>query len=92
MAKTTYYVIGSAKVKQVLMENGFREIKSPFDHDILKRKRCYVKGETYFYINVDVMLVVRDMRYFQFQGKVVESTVFANILNSLPTKHWRALR
>ena len=92
MAGTTYYVVGSNKVKQVLMENGFREITSPYEHTMLKRKRCYMKGDTYFYINSDTMLVVRDMRYFRFQGGVVESNTFANILNSLPTKQWRALR
>lgn len=86
-------VIGSQAVINVITENGFKEIISPHEgYVVLKNKKCYVKGETYFYINSSEMLIVRDMRFFLFREGITSMTFFKNIMNSLPTKFWRDLR
>lgn len=86
-------VIGSQAVINVITENGFKEINNPFlGYKVLENKKCYVKGETYFYINFQEMLIVRDMRFYMFRGYITSMTFFRNMMNSLPTKFWRDLR
>lgn len=88
-----HLVVGSQAVIDVITENGFKEIINPFPgYYVLKEKKCFVKGETYFYINAKDMLVVRDMRFYSFRGGVTSMTFFTNVMNSLPTKFWRDLR
>ena len=86
-------VIGSQAVINVITKNGFKEIISPYEgYVVLKNKKCFVKGETYFYINSQQMLIVRDMRFYMFRGYITSMTFFRNMMNSLPTKFWRDLR
>jgi len=88
-----HLVIGSQAVINVITKNGFKEILNPFPgYEVLKEKKCFVKGEAYFYINSQQMLIVKDMRFYMFQGSITSMTFFSNIMNGLPNKFWRNLR